>query len=146
MPTVFIARRAHIRFEMMEKLERENLVIISIPVQQFRWYEQDKEILLGNRMFDVRELQRVGDHYLVKGLYDDEETALEQQVLRMQEQEDNSSGQAAQLASLLFSPAEPHVQTFFVPGFDAALADMETDHTYSSTDPPFSADPDPPRL
>jgi hypothetical protein len=145
-PSIYTVRLAHIHFEMKEKLEREHLVTLSIPVQEFRWYEQDKEIILDNRMFDVRELQRVGNHYLVKGLYDDEETALEQQVIRMQEREDNNSGQAAQLASLLFSPAEPDLQIPFVPGVDVAAADKETDHLHSSTDPQLGADLRPPRL
>jgi hypothetical protein len=67
-----------IRHEMKEALERSNLHTLQIKATAFQWHKKNKEIKIGDRFFDVKHLQLLSNgNYLVTGLYDDEETSLE---------------------------------------------------------------------
>lgn len=61
---------------MKEKLEEEMLHTIVVPAKQLIWVKYKKEIRVDGKMFDVKSIQIVNGNYIVKGLYDDEETAL----------------------------------------------------------------------
>ena len=43
-----------VRHEMMEKLEQSNLVNIELPAASVEWYEEEKEIIVQGRLFDVK--------------------------------------------------------------------------------------------
>lgn len=68
------------RFEMLERLEEESLHTISIPKTDLHWAIPGKEIRLGSRLFDVKDLKDNGDFVLLSGLFDDEEEALEKLI------------------------------------------------------------------
>ena len=58
-----------IREEMREKLERDNLQTVIVPVKEFRWYEEDREIIVDGTMFDVKTIERRGDNYIITSLF-----------------------------------------------------------------------------
>jgi hypothetical protein len=59
---------------MKEKLESEQLQTLIIPIKNFRWYEEGREIVFEGMMFDVRSVTKQGDNYVVTGLFDHMET------------------------------------------------------------------------
>jgi hypothetical protein len=73
---VFVIRQQSIRERMKERLEEEMLHTVTIPLSELHWTEKNKEILVHGRMFDVKSLHYAGDKVILRGLYDDEETAL----------------------------------------------------------------------
>jgi len=77
--------------EMEERLERSNLQTISVPVKDFHWYEENREIVVDGMMFDVKSIERKGDEYIITGLFDKEETDLHIAMGRLQEQEQEGS-------------------------------------------------------
>ena len=103
-----------IREEMREKLERENLQTITIPVTEFHWYEEDREIIVDGTMFDVKSIRRNGDHYIITGLFDEAETELHIAMGKLQQRE--NEGPNPELISLVLS------QTFTPPLADGMLA------------------------
>ena len=76
-----------IREEMREKLERENLQTITIPVNEFRWYEENREVVVDGTMFDVKSIVRRGNSYIITGLFDEAETELHIAMGRLQQRE-----------------------------------------------------------
>ncbi len=64
------------RHQMMERLEEEALQTISIPLQELIWVKKGKEILVGNKRFDVKEIVLKKNMAVVTGLFDEEEEAL----------------------------------------------------------------------
>ena len=72
-------RQVCIREAMMERLERESQH--TVKLEKLIWYKKDKELLIEGRLFDVKSIQKCDDgKYLVKGLYDEEETELKKQI------------------------------------------------------------------
>lgn len=98
-----------IKAEMRERLERENLQTIIIPVKDFRWYEENREIVVDGTMFDVKTIERRNDDYIITGLFDEAETQLHIAMGRLQQRE--NEGPDARLVSLALS------QTFTPPVF-----------------------------
>ncbi len=62
---------------MRRELEQQSLVTIVIPANEIQWKDGRKEVLIENRMFDVKHYflnnQR---QYILTGLFDDHETEL----------------------------------------------------------------------
>jgi hypothetical protein len=73
---VFLAGRVVIRKTMLSRLKESGLQTLSIPKQQLKWYSEGHELLVDGRMFDVKSFKFNGDNYEVIGLFDDDETDL----------------------------------------------------------------------
>ena len=61
---------------MKEKLEQELLCDIALPEEKVIWVKYKKEILIDGKMFDVKSFRLENGQYHFSGLFDDEETAL----------------------------------------------------------------------
>jgi hypothetical protein len=113
MPTYFITSRSLIRHEMMERMEKQNLTAIQVPVEEFYWYEKDREIIVDGKMFDVKMIRLHNGTYFITGLFDEQETELEL-VLEKKMEGSNLPQQLVQICSnvadldvYLFEPIIP---------------------------------------
>jgi hypothetical protein len=61
---------------MMQQLDQASLVTLSVPVSTLHWIVPGKEILLDNRMFDIKKIQVNDNIAVITGLFDDVEKAL----------------------------------------------------------------------
>ena len=75
-----------------ERLERNHLEVLRIPVKNILWTKQGKEIIINNRLFDVKEFSRNKKEIVVTGIYDDVETALEKQMTGLWQQQQSKQG------------------------------------------------------
>lgn len=82
---------------MREKLEEEKLHTIRIPESQVQWVNK-KEIRLEDRLFDVESFDRNDGYLILTGLFDEEETELNN---ALQESTDKNGEQDHLLAGLL---------------------------------------------
>ena len=73
---LFLYKQQLIRHEMKEKLEEEMLHTIVVPVAEVQWVKYKKEIRFQDKMFDIKSITVKNGQYIFTGLYDDEETAL----------------------------------------------------------------------
>jgi hypothetical protein len=83
---VFLAGSILIRVEMEEKMKSENISVVDISVKDFRWYKENREILVNGVLFDVRDIEREGDMLHISGLFDDRESSLVVQLINIAEQ------------------------------------------------------------
>ena len=87
--------------KMEEKLESAQLQTVIIPVEQFRWYEENREIVVDGTMFDVKSIKREGNNYIVTGLFDEAETKMHIAMGKLQGREEK--GEDASLVSVIIS-------------------------------------------
>jgi len=73
---LFLCKQQLIRHEMKEKLEKEFLQTITITSDKVAWAEYNKEIFVGDKLFDVHSFSEKNGLYFFIGLFDVEETAL----------------------------------------------------------------------
>ena len=75
-----------------ERLERNHLEVLHIPVENILWTKQGKEIITNNRLFDVKEFSQNKNEIVVTGIFDDVETALEKQMTGLWQQQQSKQG------------------------------------------------------
>ncbi|HET9747298.1 MAG TPA: hypothetical protein VFP97_16400 [Chitinophagaceae bacterium] len=84
MPLVFSAslmiRLKIVQHEAKEKLEKSMLETLVLCAGEFNWYKKNKEISIGGRLFDVKSFSEMNGRYTFKGIYDENETALNKQI------------------------------------------------------------------
>ena len=81
------------KLEMKEKLEHSRLHTVELPLHGFQWYESESEVLINQRLFDVKSYYITSNTIYLTGLFDEEETKLKEEVAAMQknrEEEENS--------------------------------------------------------
>ncbi len=79
--TIFLqVRQLVIRHKMMEMLEKENLITVTIPQNQIYWIKTNKELIHNSRMFDVKSWINENGYCTFTGLYDDDETQLAEKM------------------------------------------------------------------
>jgi len=61
---------------MKERLEKERLHTVVIPGSEVQWVKYKKEIRVHGKMFDIKSFNVKNDKYTFTGLFDEEETAL----------------------------------------------------------------------
>jgi len=84
---------------MKEKLEQQNLHTISLPGTDVHWAKPGKEIRVDGRMFDIKSFSEKNGTYTFTGLFDDDETALNEYLEKDVNQKNESSNR---LLSQLF--------------------------------------------
>ena len=80
----FMIGRIVIRRSMLSTLEESRVQTLYIPKLELKWYAEGHELLVDSRMFDVKSIISVGDHFEVTGLFDDDETELNQMIVSAQ--------------------------------------------------------------
>ena len=85
MPLLFsvytIIEQKIIEHRMEEKLEQENLQVITIDASSVIWLKKDKELLVNGEPFDVKIITSSGNNLILSGLYDLREKELKKQFL-----------------------------------------------------------------
>ena len=115
-PVILQLKQIHVQHEMLEKLEREQLISIRVKASTIHWVKPIKECLVGTEMFDVKKIVVDGDDLVLTGLYDAKEKALKRMIRQQSEQQSKQSKQTVQLFSALALPAEAANVFFYKPG------------------------------
>jgi len=66
----------YVKQEAKERLEQAFLETIVLQKDQFYWEEEEKEISIGGKMFDVKSFIVKNDSFIITGIYDEKETAI----------------------------------------------------------------------
>jgi hypothetical protein len=73
---IFLGGRIAIRITMLRNLKEDQVTTIHIPEKDFKWFEENREIQVDGKMFDVKSIQLIDGIYEVTGLFDEMETEL----------------------------------------------------------------------
>lgn len=105
-PVVLQLKQLHVQHEMLEKLEKQQLISIRVKAATVQWVKPKKECVLGNEMFDVKKIAVDGHDLVLTGLYDAKEKELKKIIRQQSEQQSKQSKQTIQLFSALALPVE----------------------------------------
>jgi hypothetical protein len=105
-PVVLQLKQLYVQHEMLEKLEKQQLISIRVKATNLQWVKPKKECVLGTEMFDVKKIVVDGDDLVLTGLYDAKEKELKRMIRQQSEQQSKQSKQTVQLLSALALPAE----------------------------------------
>lgn len=72
----FLYKQQLTRHEMKERLEEEMLHTIIVPDTDIQWVKFKKEVRIKGKMFDIKSFSFENGQFIFTGLYDEEETAL----------------------------------------------------------------------
>lgn len=100
-------RQVHVRLKMKEKLEHSFLQSITLDKKNVQWVKPDKEIRIGNKLFDVKHYRIENEKIFLTGLYDHEERLIEDQI------KDLGSNTNPQSKSLILEKIFQLLQSFF---------------------------------
>ena len=98
----FLCKQQIIRHEMKEKLEEELLHTISVPKDEVVWVKYSQEIIVEDKMFDIKSFSEKNGVYFFIGLFDAEETSLNDFLEK--ETDNNNENDLSQLFQWLQSP------------------------------------------
>jgi hypothetical protein len=87
----FIIHQKIIRHQMEEKLEKSFLQTIRLKKEDLVWVKKGKEIRIGNHLFDIKSIKENNGVCEIKGLYDQDEDLLHEQLDESQRNTDQQS-------------------------------------------------------
>ena len=76
---------------MEEKLEKSFLQTIRLKKEDLVWVKKGKEIRIGNHLFDIKSMKENNGVCEIKGLYDEDEDFLHEQLNESQRNTDQES-------------------------------------------------------
>ncbi len=118
-PVLLQIKQLHVQHEMLEKLEKEQLIRIRVKTNNIQWVKPNKECVVGNEMFDVKKIVVDGDELILTGLYDAKEKELKRMIRQQSEQQSKQSKQTVQLFSAPALPVEAANVFSYTAGTDA---------------------------
>ena len=99
--------------QMQEKLEKSLLQKVSVKENELIWVEKGKEVLIGGKLFDVKNREIVNSQILLTGLFDATEDEIAKKISALQKNKNNSSPVCSMLIQL-FCPAILHASDPFI--------------------------------
>lgn len=86
--------RQLVRHKMMIKLQHAQLTTIEVPESQVIWYEEEKEIIVDGKMFDVKSWERKTGTVNISftGLFDYAETDIEERLKKLLLNKEKNTG------------------------------------------------------
>ena len=115
-PVILQLKQLHVQHEMLEKLEKESLINIRVKADDIQWVKPNKECIVGNDMFDVKNIKVDGDDLILTGLYDVKEKELKRRIRQQSEQQSEQSKQTVRIFSALALPVEVANVFFYTTG------------------------------
>jgi hypothetical protein len=130
----FILQENMIQEEVDEKMNTVTLQSITVAKVDIVWLRAGKEILLGDRLFDVKNVETKNDSLILTGYFDTEETELLAGFKKYTESNNNDSPLSKSIFKFLFSPVfNHHYELVYEAGW---LAVSNQYHLFSETLPP----------
>lgn len=88
-----ICQQQWVRMHMKEELERQALTTIYVPKEELTWIRKEKEISWQGRYFDIKHSEALDNGLMkLKGLYDEQETAIKQKAAAAGKTEQQNAG------------------------------------------------------
>lgn len=128
------------RWRMEEKLEEEELKTLKLHRSSFQWVKKNKEIMIGQRFFDVKSWKNDGVYVIFEGLYDEEEKEIHKKMADHEKRNKSDSSLFQLLSKFNFLQSE----LFLIPSFSEVRStkyfsrseDLLTRAIRQSTPPP----------
>lgn len=74
-----------------QRFETELLKTVIVSPGEFHWVKKGKEVIIGDKLFDVKSYKTDGNKIVLKGFFDVKESNLVQHIKDLAEQDDESN-------------------------------------------------------
>ena len=98
---ILLIQQQFARHKIKEKLETELLHTIILPENDIVWIKKNKEIRIGKDLFDVKTILKENNKIIITGVFDHEETEIEQSLGHLSGNSNNPNPILIKLFSLL---------------------------------------------
>jgi hypothetical protein len=98
-PVLLQVKQVYTQWQMLEALEKQELVHVKIKTSNIVWIKSNKECVLNGEMFDVKHIQIINDETLLTGLYDKKEKEIKRTLEDLAKNQ-QQSGKLQQLVNL----------------------------------------------
>ena len=107
---IFQAKQARVQHKMKKQLQGNMLHSLVMAKEDLRWVKPGKEILVGEKMFDIKTIgYRADGTVYITGLFDHEESFLYAQLKKNRKEETNRNNQQlVQLFQLMQALPDNH--------------------------------------
>jgi len=99
--SILLIKQQCARYKMKETLETGLLHTLTLPENDIVWVKKNKEIRIGKDLFDVKSISKENDKMLVTGLFDHEETEIDQKLGHLSGNPDSPNNILIKLFTLL---------------------------------------------
>lgn len=72
----FFIQQRSIQLSKREALRNEPVITLSINASDVRWFKKNKELIINDRLFDVKDFSTQNGKLVARGFFDGDETAL----------------------------------------------------------------------
>ena len=86
----FLVKQNTIRVEAEDQLNTTSLQTITIPLSELHWLNNEKELLIAGKLFDVKSYTFANNTVTLAGLYDNNEDELVQELYTMVDHKNRS--------------------------------------------------------
>ena len=143
----FTARQQWIKYDMKQQLEISSLHTITIPINSINWKENNKEILLDGKLFDIASYTISDGQITIHGLFDEEEDNFNRDIKSTLLQKGKSNTQLQNLAiKFLLLPLFNEQFIFCIQNHLLFAPDYFATHTVRLLQMPFSITAPPPKV
>ncbi|MEQ1798289.1 MAG: hypothetical protein ABL872_10065 [Lacibacter sp.] len=107
-PVVLQVKQLYVQWQMLEALEKQELVEVKIKTSNIEWIKDKKECWVNGEMFDVKHIQIINDETLLTGLYDKKEKEIKKSLkdVAKNQQQSGKLQQFVKLFSVMITNTE----------------------------------------
>ncbi len=80
-----------LQLQRQERFEKERLQTIVITAEKILWVQDEKEVLINGRLFDVESIKKVGQTLELTGFFDHKEDRIVNHLKNTEQQKNNST-------------------------------------------------------
>jgi hypothetical protein len=111
---MFVNQRM-LQYNRNERFKTEQLQTVVIAAERFAWVQNEKEVLINGRLFDVKSIKKVGLTLELTGFFDSKEDNIVKNLQNTEQQKNNSHSLLNQLTfNFLFLPNYKETTTFLI--------------------------------
>jgi hypothetical protein len=93
----FIVKQKIIQHHMLEQLENASLQTITVNKADIAWIKKNKEVIIDEKLFDVKFYTICGDKIILTGLFDAAENKLKKEFANLIQQKKNDPAPLEQM-------------------------------------------------
>lgn len=93
--------QVYIHHQMEEKLEKQYMQTVRVPLKYVKWYKKDKEVIIDGKLFDIKSIDIENEIAVFKGLFDEKETLLKEKITQFQSQQEKNKEHTATVTTIV---------------------------------------------
>jgi len=111
----FLINKEWLQYKANERLQQGQLLNITTDISNITWIKKDKEVIVNNKLFDVKSAAIHGNEITLTGFFDEDEDKLNKSIKDLLKQNDEGSCmEDDQLTEFFSFPINTHSVDFNV--------------------------------